>query len=92
MKLLIRPFDKFYFKGFNTNSLYFNIKHFSQLFERTSILENRIVSLPFTPNENNDNTNKPEEIKAEFMNKRKKLAKRKRAKRKFGKKISLNYK
>ena len=53
-------------------------------------MDNLNNSLLFFNNDNNIEIPK-ENIVAEFMNKRSKLAKRKRSKRRFGKKTSLRY-
>lgn len=73
----------------------FNISLYSSQIEKSvnSNIDNKSLM-----NETNDNITREEnkyplksQEKAEFMNKRSKLAKKKRAKRKHGKKISLRY-
>ncbi len=88
LNFLTKPFGKFTFQAFNCKFINFNFKTFSICQERIPSFD----SVLFSPSSLPYSITEEPKIKAEFMNKRNKIAKRKRAKRKYGKKISLRYK
>ncbi len=84
--------NKFVFQGIKNNIYNFNFKNFSLTQQNIRTFDLAGMGLPSLPKSNNikdQTTENSDEIKAEFMNKRSKMARRKRAKRKYGKKISL---
>jgi hypothetical protein len=83
------------FNFIQKNLFCFGVNSFNSMLYRANSFER----MSFFPEENfakieNNNTvveEVPEQTRIEYMNKRNKMAKRKRAKRKYGKKISLRY-
>lgn len=86
--------DNFYSIS-NKNFFALNSYTFNNYFHETNNLNIELFSNLQLNEQNvnniNEKINVENNITAEFMNKRSKLAKRKRAKRKYGKKISLRY-
>jgi len=78
------------FSSFSFNTLNYN--NFSLLQAREDIISKNLFELSNINNTNQNSVQIPvEERNIEFMNKRSKQVKKKRAKRKFGKNISLRY-
>ena len=98
LNFLFKPFGKLAFQSFNFKFVNYNFKTFSLCQERIpssdSVLLSHLshLSLSSPPTLPESIPQDFEKIKAELMNKTNKIAKRKRAKRKYGKKISLRYK
>lgn len=91
VKFFSQNFKNSFTKNFNFNFYQNNLKNFQTQIEYFKFLEYSVLPNSIPTNIIESNKENPENIKVELMNKRNKQAKKKRAKRKYGKKISLRY-